>query len=231
MKNLLLGVFALCTTFLSAQEYHWTAYNFTVATEDVEIVGKLVGDYFGVEGNKAAGVSVFLFENHFSDNGMNFSHSLIFTGSIDAIGAQYEMGTSAEWQLFLTKMSRYTNDYSSAAGSSVVSFGKPGSHPIQNLYSMRIVDQAKFAKAFTKYNSKYNPSDRRVTLGRVGLGRSPDGETHYVLVGVDDFKTAMSSGSYRESNKAAKAAWKEYWENTGEVKLIRSSTRVMMGKW
>ncbi len=231
MKNLLLGVFALCTTFLSAQEYHWTAYNFTVATEDVEIVGKLVGDYFGVEGNKAAGVSVFLFENHFSDNGMNFSHSLIFTGSIDAIGAQYEMGTSAEWQLFLTKMSRYTNDYSSGAGSSVVSFGEPGSHPIQNLYSMRIVDQAKFAKAFTKYNSKYNPSDRRVTLGRVGLGSSPEGETHYILVGVDDFKTAMSTGSYRENNKAAKAAWNEYWENTGEVKLIRSSTRVMMGKW
>ena len=88
MKNLLLGIFTLCTTFLSAQEYHWTAYNFTVAAEDVEIVGKLVGDYFGVEGNKAAGVSVFLFENHFSDNGMNFSHSLIFTGTIDAVGAQ-----------------------------------------------------------------------------------------------------------------------------------------------
>ena len=112
MKNLLLGVFTLYTTFLSAQEYHWTAYNFTVVPEDVEIVGKLVGDYFGVEGNKAAGVSVFLFENHFSDNGMNFSHSLIFTGTIDAIGAQYALDSGAKWQLFLTKMNRYTNDYS-----------------------------------------------------------------------------------------------------------------------
>ena len=231
MKDLLLGVFTLFTTFLSAQEYHWTAYNFTVASEDVEIVGKLVGDYFGVEGNKAADVSVFLFENHFSDNEMNFSHSLIFAGTIDAIGAQYGQDPSAKWQLFLTKMNRYINDYSSAAGRSLVSFGETGSHPIQNLYSMRIEDQTKFAEAFTKYHSKYNPSDRRVTLGRVGLGRSPAGETHYVLVGVDDFKTAMSSGSYRENNKAAKSAWKEYRENNGEVKLIRSSTRVMLGKW
>lgn len=231
MKNLLLGVFTLYTTFLSAQEYHWTAYNFTVAAEDVEIVGKLMGDYFEVEGNKVAGVTVFLFENHFNDNEMNFTHSLIFTGTIDAIGAQYSQDPSAKWQLFITKMSQYITSYSSAAGRSLVSFGETGSHPIQNLYSMRVEDPGKFAEAFTKYNSKHNPSDRRVTLGRVSLGRSPAGETHYVLAGVDDFKTAMSPGSYRENNKAAKAAWKEYWENTGEVKLIRSSTRVMLGKW
>ena len=88
MKNILLCVFALVTTILSAQEYHWTSYNFTVAGEDVEIVGKLMGDYFSKEGSKAEGVSVFLFENHFNDNGVDFSHSIVFTGSLDAIGAQ-----------------------------------------------------------------------------------------------------------------------------------------------
>jgi hypothetical protein len=41
----------------------------------------------------------------------------------------------------------------------------------------------------------------------------------------------MSTSKYREKNKAAQAAWKKYWEDAGEVKLIRSTTRIMLGKW
>tara|TARA_B100000767_G_scaffold269871_1_gene292495 strand:- start:12992 stop:13687 length:696 start_codon:yes stop_codon:yes gene_type:complete len=231
MKNLFLSVFAFCTTILFAQEYHWTSYNFSVANEDVEVVGKIVGDYFGEEGSKSAGVSVFLFENHFNDNSINYSHSIVFTGSLNAMGAQYDQQPSAKWQLFLTKLNQYTEGHSSGAGRSLVSFGETGKHPIQNLYWMNVENPQKFAAAFKKYNSKFNPSDRRVTLGRFALGASPYGESHYVLVGVDDFKTAMSTWKYRETNKAASAAWKEYRDNRGEVEFIRSTTRVMLGKW
>ena len=94
MKKMLLSVFALATTILSAQEYHWSSYNFTVASEDVEIVGKLMGDYFSKDGSKAEGVSVFLFENHFNDSTVDFSHSIVFTGSLDAMGTQYSQDPS-----------------------------------------------------------------------------------------------------------------------------------------
>ena len=100
------------------------------------------------------------------------------------------------------------------------------------MFWLKVNDASTFAKGFKKYNSKYNPDDRRVTLGQFNLGRSPLGETHYVLVGVNDFKTAMNVGLYRESNPAAKKAWDEYMkEIDGNVQMIRTSTRVMVGKW
>jgi len=37
---------------------------------------------------------------------------------------------------------------------------------------------------------------------------------------------------YRESNPAARKAWDEYMEDIdGNVQMIRTSTRVMVGKW
>jgi hypothetical protein len=42
----------------------------------------------------------------------------------------------------------------------------------------------------------------------------------------------MNVGLYRESNPAAKKAWNEYMkEIDGNVQMIRTSTRVMVGKW
>ena len=39
-------------------------------------------------------------------------------------------------------------------------------------------------------------------------------------------------GIYREKNKAAQAAWDSYMEeNDDNVSLVRSTTRVMIGKW
>ena len=217
MKNVLLGVFALCTTVLFAQEYQWTSYNFSVANEDAEIVGKIVGDYFGEEGSKNEGVSVFLFENHFNDNSINYTHSIVFTGTLDAMGAQYNREPNPKWDLFLAKLNQFTENHSSGAGTGLISFGEPGSHPVQNIYWLDVKDPQKFAAAFSKYNKKYNPSDRRVTLGNFGLG--------------NDLKTAFNTSLYRKNNKAAQAAWDEYWDNAGEVNMVRSTTRVMLGKW
>ena len=74
--------------------------------------------------------------------------------------------------------------------------------------------------------------DLRVTLGAFNLGRSPHGETHYVLLGVDSFMEAFNAGKYRQDNKAASAAWDKYMSSIkGNVELVRTHTRVMLGKW
>lgn len=231
MKKFLLNVLILCTTYLSAQEYQWTSYNFNVASEDVEVVGKIMDDFYSEKGNKNEGVSVYLFENHFNDNSINFSHSIVFTGTLDAMGAQYNNGQNTKWDLFIAKISQYLTKHSAASGSGLISYGKPGTHPVQNIYWLDVEDPNKFKTAFTKYNSKFNPADRRVTLGNFRTGRSPEGENHYVLVGVNDFKTAFDTSLYRKNNKAANDAWKEYMKNNGDVRLVRSTTRVMLGKW
>ena len=229
---LIFTLFILTTLSLKAQEYYWTSYSFNVEAEDVEIVSKLTNDYFSSPNSKADGVSVYLFENHFHDSSLSSSHELVFAGTYDAMGNQYSQGENTSWDLYLAKLGQYTKGFSAAAGNSLLSFGVPGSHPVQNLLWLRVEDAAKFAAGFKKYNEKYNPDDRRVTLGQFRLGRSPLGETHYVLVGVNDFKTAMNTGLYRESNKDAKTAWGKYMEDIdGVIKLIRTSTRVMVGKW
>ena len=100
------------------------------------------------------------------------------------MGNQYSQGDNPSWDLYLAKLGQYTKGFSAAAGRSVHSFGVPGTHPVQNLFWLKVNNAATFAKGFKKYNSKHNPDDRRVTLGQFNLGRSPLGETHYVLVGV-----------------------------------------------
>ena len=229
---LIFTLFILTTVSLKAQEYYWTSYSFNVDSEDTEIVAKLTNDYFSTENSKAEGVSVYLFENHFHDSSLSSSHEIVFAGTYDAMGNQYSQGENPSWDLYLAKLGQYTKGFSAAAGRSIHSFGVPGTHPVQNLFWLKVNDAATFAKGFKKYNSKHNPDDRRVTLGQFNLGRSPLGETHYVLVGVNDFKTAMNVGLYRESNPAAKKAWNEYMkEIDGNVQMIRTSTRVMVGKW
>jgi hypothetical protein len=232
MKKVFSILLIFMGSFLQAQEYYWSSYNITVADQDIETVAGLMDAYFSQEGSKNAGVSVYLFENHFFDHSVDYTHSIVFTGSLEDLSNQYAKESSADWKLFLTKLSNYTTTHSAAQGNSIASFGNPGSHPIQNVIYLDVEDAATFAANFKKYNGKYNPSDRRVTLGRFNAGRSPYGESHYVLVGVDDFKTMMNSGGYRETNTAAKKAWSEYMDVLdGNVSIIRSVTRIMVSKW
>ncbi|MDA9322949.1 hypothetical protein N9Q55_02660 [Flavobacteriaceae bacterium] len=233
MKKLLLLLFAIVfSSSLFAQEYYWTTYSFDVEAEDEEIVTKLFNDYFSAANSKAEGVSTFLFENHFIDSANHASHTVAFTGTLDAMGKQYSRGENISWELFTTKLSRYITHHSAASGRSLISYGIPGSHSIQNLYILKVKNAAKFASAWEEYNSKFSPKDRRVTLGRFSLGRSSDGETHYVLSGVDSFEDAFNPGKYRESNSSAKNAWSKFVEEFEEnAQMIRTQTRVMIGKW
>lgn len=217
---------------LAAQEYYWTSYNFNVDAEDVEITAKLTADYFSQPGSKAEGVTVYLFETHFNDNETNWSHSLVFAGSLDAMGEQYSRGQNDSWNLYLTKIGQYAKSHSAASGNSLKSYGEIGTHPIQNILWLDVNDAGKFAEAWKNYHGKFNPEDRRITLGQFRLGRSSMGETHYVLQGFSDFKSAFNPNKYREENKVAQKAWSEFYDVASkEVTILRSNTRIMLGKW
>ena len=232
MKNFMLSILLLTSLNLAAQEYYWTTYNFDVKAEDEEIVAKLTNDYFSSPNSKAEGVSVFLFENHFIDNSNNSSHAIVFTGTLEAMGKQYSQGDNLSWDLYISKMNRYIESHSSSAGKSLVSIGEPGMHPVQNIYILRVDNESKFASAWETYNRKWAPNDRRLTLGKFSLGRSSSGETHYVLNGLDSFEDAFNPGKYRESNPPAEAAWRKFVEEFDEnAKMVRTMTRVMLGKW
>ncbi|MEK9913317.1 MAG: hypothetical protein VW580_05275 [Flavobacteriaceae bacterium] len=45
-------------------------------------------------------------------------------------------------------------------------------------------------------------------------------------------KTAFEPNAYRKGNKAAEKAWNEFIEEVSDiVTILRSNTRIMIGKW
>ena len=100
MKKIFSILLIFMSSFLQAQEYYWSSYNITVADQDIETVAGLMDAYFSQEESKNAGISVYLFENHFFDHSVDYTHSIVFIGSLEDLGNQYAKEYSADWDLF-----------------------------------------------------------------------------------------------------------------------------------
>ena len=234
MKKLLITIFLLTCFSISAQEAYFTTYNFTVEAEDVSTVYKLVDEYYSK--NKTEGVRVYLFENHFNDSGNNFSHSIVFAGSLDALSGMYGGGQNDTWQLFITRINQHLKDsFSSAMGTRIASYGdmdKP--HPVQRYYILDSEDGDAFEAGFRKFHSEHDPEGIVSLMGNFTAGSSPEGENRWVVVGFEDFKSAMGGTDILMSDAAKAArdkAWDEYMDSHGGVRMIRSGLRILMGNW
>jgi len=234
MKKLILCSLLFVAFSINAQESYWTYYNFSVEPQNEAAVLKLVEDYF--KEHKQEGVTVRFFENHFNDSGNNYSHSIGFSGSLDAMGNQYSGTQSDAWDLFLTRVNQLIKDsFSSSMGTIISTYGAlDTSYPIQNYIYLHVNDTDAFLTARKKYFSKFSSDTRLTVLGNISSGRSPHGETHMVIQGYKDFKSAMGGMDgllSPEQVDARRKAWKEFGETNGGVKLIRTGTRILLGKW
>ena len=102
--------------------------------------------------------------------------------------------------------------------------------PIQRYFYLDVEDPEKYLIAFKK-SLKFRSKDRQTLLGGFSAGLSPDGESHWVIVGFDDMKSAMDPGAFRRSNPEAQKSWDEYRKNRGNSRLVRSGLRLLMGSW
>lgn len=234
MKKLftLLGLLAVLT--VSAQEYYFTTYNFTVAPENGGTVYRLFNDYFSK--NKPEGVTVSLYENHFKDHSANFTHSVVFSGSLDAVNAIYAGGSNAAWDLFLTRVNQHIKaNHSSAMGSTLAVIGDTSQkHPYQLLALLQVDNGSTFVENWKKINAM-NPEGRVVSVGNIQAGRSPDGANFWIVNGFKDMKSAMGglnrlmTEAQREARSKAMQEVSESWG--GEVRWVRNGLRVLMGQW
>jgi len=73
----------------------------------------------------------------------------------------------------------------------------------------------------------------KLYLDQITSGASPAGESHWIIIGFDNFKDALSQNDYRQNDKAAQQAWSKYLEDgfVGETSIVRSGLRIMLGKW
>ena len=219
---------------LSAQDTYFTVYNFSVAAKDVSAIYDLVDDYYSA--NKPDGVTVSLYENHFNDSGNNFTHSIVFSGTLDAMGGMYSGGQNDAWQLFITRINLHMEEgFSSAMGRVIDSYGDNSTpHPVQRYIMLDVKDGDAFNKGYAKFHSKNNPAGEIVAMGNISAGRSPAGENRWVIQGFKDFKSAMGGADMLRTDaekKASDKAWQEFMDSHGGVDVVRTGLRVRLGQW
>jgi len=234
MKRFFICLFLFAALKIYAQDSYFTIYNFTVVPQEVETIYRLVNDYYTA--HKPQGVTVYLYENHFNDSGNNFTHSIIFGGSFDAIGNMYSGGPNDTWNLFLTKINAHIKDgFSSAMGTRIAIYGDTSiSHPVQRYIMLDVEDTDAFDAAYKAFNSTTNPDGRVTLMGNITAGVSPDGENRWVVNGYKDFKAAIGGDEKLLSGAAAEArakGWDEFRANGGEVRVVRTGLRVLLGQW
>ena len=234
MRKLLLTCALFIGFICSGQDVYFTIYNFNVESENVSTVANLFDDYFSK--NKPDGVMVSLWENHFNDSGNNFSHAVVFSGSLDAIGDMYAGGDNDAWNLFLARVNQHLeSSFSSAMGRQLAMYGDPSvAHPYQRYFLIDVNDMSKWVDSYKKMNSEHNPEGRLNMMGTIGAGRGPDGANAWVINGFKDFKTAMAgAGGLRTEaeQEASSKAWDKHQEEGGGATLVRSGMRILVKSW
>lgn len=233
MKKLLFISALFCGLLCSAQDTYFTTYNFTVESQNVSAVFNLFDDYFSE--HKTEGVTVSLYENHFNDKDHNFTHAVVFSGSLDAIGDMYSGGDDA-WSLFLTKVNQQTKDgFSALSGRTITNHGETDeSYRFQRYYLLDVDETSKFEAAHNEYMKDNLPEGMTNSMGNISLGRGSDGANTWVIVRFKDFKSAIG-GAYvlrtEKEREASDEAWKERRANSGDVKLVRSGLRILLKTW
>jgi len=225
-------VFMTCA--ISAQEVYWTNYHVVVESQNEGMFYKLIDDYFTA--NKSEGVTVTLYENHFKDNGNKFTHSIGFSGSLDAIGAMYNNDGGAAWKLFLVQLNQHIKEgYGARMGTRIAHNGDlDQDYPVQRYFIVHADDGPTWNKAITKYMKTNKLPEMFSMMGNFTSGASPEGENRWVINGFKDFKSAIGGANAMRTDAQKKAndkAWKEFLDTNGASHLIRSGLRVRMGQW
>ena len=219
---------------LSAQESYWTNYNFVLEPQNEEMVYKLMDDYF--KANQPEGITVTLYENHFNDHKNNFTHSIGFSGSLEAMGKMYSGGGGAAWKLLLVQLNQHIKEgYSSRMGTRKSHVGDLSQdYPVQKYFIVHVEDGSTWDKAFNTYMNANHPEGMLNMMGNFTAGVSSDGENRWVINGFKDFKTAFGGAGILRTdaeNKANGKAWQTFLDNNGESHLVRSGLRVRIGQW
>ncbi len=234
MKKLLFSLLVVTAFTVNAQVSYWTNYHVVVAPDEVETVYNLIDDYFTA--NQPEGVTVAFWENHFNDHSNNFTHSLNFAGSLDAMGNFYGQDGGDAWSLFLVKLNQHIEEgYSARMGTRTAANGDLSQeYPVQKYFIVHAEDGAVWNDAYNKHFKANTPEGSLNMMGNFTSGVSPEGENRWVINGFKDFKAAIGGAGALMSpaeEAARDKSWKEFLKTNGESHLIRSGTRVRMGQW
>ena len=131
-------ILILISTMSFGQTRYWTSYNVTIEPENVEAVYNIFDDYFK-SNPTSEDVDAYLYENRFRDYGNNYTHSLIWAGSLEGMGTQYAPKKNNAWELLITRASQLIKEtHSASMGNTLVNVGE--NKPIQRYFYLDVED-------------------------------------------------------------------------------------------
>lgn len=235
MRKLMLSLLFLIAYAVSAQTNYYTMYSFVVEPQNEATVVKLIDDYYS--NNKPEGVFVRLFENHLQDGSQEATHHLIFSGSQEAMGNMYS-GGDANFALFLTQVNQQIKK---GAGSSMgrhislhVDEGEGNRYYYHRLYLLQADDTEAFDREYKKFHSAHRPDGTLSLLATPMLGEGWGEYNRIAVVGFKDMKSAIGGAGalLPEKEREARAkAWTERQAKNGDVEIIGSGLRILLGAW
>ncbi len=234
MKKVFFCLLVFMTCTLSAQDTYWTNYTVVVEPQNEEMVYKLMDDYFTA--NQPEGVTVTLYDNHFNDPGNNFTHSIGFSGTLDAMGNIYGKDGGTAWKLLLVQLNQHIKEgYGARMGKVKRNNGDVDQdYLIQKYFIVHVEDGPTWDAAYTTYENGNHPAGMLNMMGNFTSGVSSDGENRWVINGFKDFKSAIGGANHLRTdteNAANEKAWRTFLDTNGESHLVRSGLRVRVGQW
>jgi len=153
MKKVFFGLLVCMACALSAQDTYWTHYNFVVEPQNEDMIYKLMDDYFTA--NQPEGVTVTLYENHFNDHENNFTHSIGFSGTLDAMGNIYGKDGGTAWKLLLVQLNQHIKKgFSARMGTRKSYMGDLSQeYPVQKYFIVHADDGGTWDDAYNTYKA------------------------------------------------------------------------------
>ena len=203
MKNYLLTLLLLLSFSLSAQDQIvWNQAGVVANNGYGADLAQTMDDFYGsIEIPEGASVS--LVQVYHSGLGHEPTHYINYAGTVDGLVALRQLRSGSEYNAYVNEFSKYGKTISNTHGRTFMRFNADDSDdPIAQVWEWRVEDQAAFVKAFSELIETFKP-DGYMSLGGMFGGISKEGESHYVYVTHDDYKSMLEWGPKTPKELAA----------------------------
>ena len=219
MKNVYYLLTIILFSFYSFSQNTFRLWHFNAKDGTETAIGELMTKHNANAEFKSGGVQIERIS--FGDN--KWTHRVVAFGEVGKIGRN----DLKEFQqsLFLEKLNNFVEEWGPSYAGRFLSYvgGQPKDFPFIQIYEITPSDPVAFKKAHDKFISKASKiiGDRPVAYGTYDIG-SPNGATHWVVIGSSGFSDLIDQKQKWEDNFAKETM--EWAKTNGGVEIKSNFT-------
>lgn len=200
MKRLLFTFLLLAIAISNAQSNRLSAYAFNVSPENELKLVEYMDDYFSK--HKTEGITVSLFKIMFAPAELQMTHTVVLSGSIDAMSENYDMeNIDAAWIEFATKVDKIIEPVFQASGGRNFVFEDDNlSYPysVVNIVSADQENLRKWRSNVKTLQTKYPRTKSSFSTGWISVGGPVAGANAWFVNSFQTYKDYLTSYNDRQ---------------------------------